>query len=50
MKEDMDALGIPQDMQRYPDSGGYPNPWDAGINAKLAEWYSYTMPTQYAVF
>lgn len=50
MKEDMDALGIPQDMRRYPDSGGYPNPWDAEINAKLAEWYRYTLPTMYGVY
>ena len=50
MKQDMDALGIPQDMLRYPDSGGYPNPWDAEINAKLAEWYNYTLPTQYGIY
>ncbi|MDO5398132.1 MAG: hypothetical protein Q4G33_09380 [bacterium] len=45
MKQDMDALGIPQDMERYPDTGGYPAPWDAEINAKLAEWYRYTLQT-----
>lgn len=38
MKADMDALGIPRNYSRYPDSGGYPSPWDYGINAKLAEW------------
>lgn len=45
MKEDMDALGIKQNMARYPDTGGYPAPWDAEINAKLAEWYRYTLVT-----
>lgn len=44
MKQDMDALGIPQNMARYPDTGGYPAPWDAEINAKVAEWYRYTLP------
>jgi len=50
MKADMDALGIAQDMERYPNSGGYPNPWDHEINEKLAQWYEYTLPTQYGVY
>ena len=45
LKEDMDALGIPQNFARYPNTGGYPSPWDAEINAKLAEWNRYTLPT-----
>lgn len=45
MKADMDALGIKQDMERYPDTGGYPSPWDAEINAKIAQWYRYTLLT-----
>lgn len=40
MKQDMDALGIPRNMAKYPDTGGYPSPWDAEINAKIAEWTS----------
>lgn len=37
-KSDMDALGIEQDMSKYPNSNGYPTVYSAEVQRLLAIW------------